>query len=91
MTTLDQVAGVCHLMLLVDLLSEEGLHTLPELLVNERLVCARIPLASEPNLADVRAVGENRVQLAPSDLRRGWKGLDFLFQQSGSVSSVWLW
>ncbi len=66
--TFNQIAGIRHLMLLVDLLAKESLNTIPELGFDERRVCAGMPLTSELDLTDVRAVGEDRIELAATDL-----------------------
>jgi len=55
-TTFYQVAGVGHLVLLVDLVAEEGLHTIPEPPLDDRGMGAGIPLASELDVTDVGTV-----------------------------------
>ena len=67
---LDQFAGVGHPVGSVDLLAEEELHSVPSCSVDQPFMRARMPLVLVPHFADVSPVGQNRMQLAPSELRQ---------------------
>lgn len=68
MPTFDQIAGIRHLMLLIDFLAKKCLYTFPESSLDDRLVGSGEPLATKLDLANVGTVSENRVQLAATDL-----------------------
>lgn len=63
MGTRDHVTRVRHLMGVVDLLAEQRLDTVPGCTVDQRFLLAEVPLPFERHLADVRPIGEHRVDL----------------------------
>ena len=78
----DQVGGVGHLVLLVDLLADQSLNPIPKLTGDDRFVCSGMPFISELDLPDVGTVGEDRVELAASEFRRRREPVDAFSNQS---------
>lgn len=69
MPVFNEVAGMHHLMLLVDLLFKKRQDSIPKLPVNSWLASAHQPLNSKLDFTDAGLASENCIEFATTNLR----------------------